>query len=560
MKSNQSIFFFLISFLVTFSVVLGQIPQVPSTLRFADLTIHISPQAMREIQLDVDAQYRNPAYFKIKQDRVNLYMPIIERVLAENDVPQDLKYLVIQESALISDAVSTSNAVGFWQFKKATAEEVFLRVDNQIDERKNIASSTRGAALYLKKHNKTFDNWMAALVSYQMGLGGAKSYFGTSQHGKKIIAVEKDTYWYFKKFLAHKIAFEGQSTYLASNKRLAEILVKGPTHLSEIARQYGISENHVFEYNKWTKNGEIPSDKTYSVIFVAEGNLDLESSMQNQTVPKRAVERKVNSTTSGNSAISTVNEILIHPKITGNTSRSSIKNQILVNGLKGVLARQTTSVSKFTKEIKFREKRFKKVNDLGDDDPIIAGAYYYTEKKNISAEIPTHIVRSGETLWSISQRYGILLSSLKSKNRIRKDSDLKEGMILHLQEPRKRGTKIQIKSPKMHLEAMPQATEQRGRPETNKEVKAAPPAETQRVSPEPNKEVKASPTHAAKNVPETNPESLKSFNDTHTVVQGETLFAISKKYGVTVEQLKSWNRIGRENIISIGQKLVIFRP
>ena len=121
----------------------AQTPQVPKTIQFADMTLRLNDQARREIQLDVDALYRSPNYFQIKLDRVNLYMPTIERVLREQGVPDDLKYLVIQESSLIPDAVSTSNAVGFWQFKKGTAEEVFMRVDNQIDERKNIVSSTK---------------------------------------------------------------------------------------------------------------------------------------------------------------------------------------------------------------------------------------------------------------------------------------------------------------------------------------------------------------------------------------------------------------------------------
>nr|HAD50117.1 lytic transglycosylase [Algoriphagus sp.] len=47
---------------------------------------------------------------------------------------------------------------------------------------------------------------------------------------------------------------------------------------------------------------------------------------------------------------------------------------------------------------------------------------------------------------------------------------------------------------------------------------------------------------------------------THTVSPGETLYAISKKYGVTVDQLKTWNQIGSQNIISVGQKLTIFKP
>ena len=125
----------------------AQVPQVPLEMQFADLTLRIHPQAQREIQLDVDALYRNQTYFNLKADRFNLYLPILERELRNQEVPDEIKYLVIQESGLVPDAVSTSNAVGFWQFKQGSAEEVGHRVDTQIDERKNIAKATRGAAI-----------------------------------------------------------------------------------------------------------------------------------------------------------------------------------------------------------------------------------------------------------------------------------------------------------------------------------------------------------------------------------------------------------------------------
>ncbi len=536
--TNKSLFFFFwIAFQVWAFEVSGQIPQVPSQLNFADLTIQISPQAMREIQLDVDAQHRNPSYFKTKQERVNLYMPIIERVLEENGVPVDFKYLVIQESALIADAVSTSNAVGFWQFKQGTAEEVFLRVDSQIDERKNIVSSTRGAALYLKKHNKTFDNWMAALVSYQMGLGGAKAYFGTSQHSKKTIEVDRNTYWYFKKFLAHKIAFEGQTSYLTSNKTLVEVPIQGPATLAELAKKYAVSEEHLFEYNKWTKDGKIPGDRTYSVLFVKEGNYAITP----PTTPKPPVTAQEESKSTPSESTSfpaptPEKQTNSFPKISGNSTEATSRNKILVNGLSGILSPQKISISQFAKQIKMKESRFRKLNEIEDGDFVLAGAYYYTEKKNASAELPFHTVKAGETLWSISQKYGILLSSLKSKNRIRKDAELKPGMILNLQEPRKRGEKIKTVSTQAQVQT-PKNNESSS-PEVN-----TPPAPTAQPKPELK-----------------NQETPKSTQVTHTVNQGETLFAISRKYGVTIDQLKSWNGIGRDNIISIGQKLTIFKP
>jgi membrane-bound lytic murein transglycosylase D len=183
-----------------------------------------------------------------------------------------------------------------------------------------------------------------------------------------------------------------------------------------------------------------------------------------------------------------------------------------------------------------KESRFRKLNEIEDGDFVLAGAYYYTEKKNASAELPFHTVKAGETLWSISQKYGILLSSLKSKNRIRKDAELKPGMILNLQEPRKRGEKIKTVATQAQVQT-PKNNESSS-PEVN-----TPPAPTAQPKPELK-----------------NQETPKSTQVTHTVNQGETLFAISRKYGVTIDQLKSWNGIGRDNIISIGQKLTIFKP
>lgn len=527
MNSQRLSITFFILFLLLSPVVFGQIPQVPAEIEFADIIVRINPQARREIQLDVDAQYRNPNYFKVKQERVNLYMPTIERVLRENGVPVDFKYLVIQESGLIADAVSTSNAVGFWQFKQGTAEEVFLRVDAHIDERKNIVSSTRGAALYLKKHNNTFDNWMCALVSYQMGLGGAKAYFGTQYNGKQIIEVDRNTHWYFKKFLAHKIAFENQITYFASNQQMMEVPVQGPTTLATLAKKYGVTEDHMKEYNKWTSNGKIPGDRAYTLVYIKDGSLPAQPAIIQKTEPKK--QATVSAATKASPAYKQANS---YPKISGNTTKANQPNQITVNELDGVQAAQTTTQGKFSDQIGLKENKLRKLNDLEEAERIEAGKYYYTEKKKPSADVATHVVLPGESLWSISQKYGIKLSALKSKNRIRRDTELKVGMILNLQDPRKRGEAIpimQISTPAPQRQVVTEVTRE----------------------PEPRTTV----TQA-----ETSSRTSEPVRITHSVAQGETLFSISKKYGVRVDQLKSWNNIGSQNIISVGQKLVILKP
>ncbi len=531
-KYISTFIFFLIFTLGT--EVKAQIPQVPAELEFADLIIRINPQARREIQLDVDAQHRNPAYFKVKQERVNLYMPVIEQVLRENNVPLDLKYLVIQESSLIADAVSTSNAVGFWQFKQGTAEEVFLRVDNQVDERKNIISSTRGAALYLKKHNQTFDNWMCALVSYQMGLGGAKAYFGNSLNGKRVIDVDRNSHWYFKKFLAHKIAFESQIGVLTSNRQLMEVKVQGPTTFAALAKKYAVTEEHLKDYNKWTRSGKIPGDRTYSLVYVQEGSLPVKPAIIQE--PTQSTKPNAQTKVASNSPV--YKQANSFPRISGNTTKATQPDQITVNDLDGVQAAQTTTVSKFSDQVGVKERKLRRLNDLKPGERIESGEYYYTQKKKATADVATHIVQPGETLWSISQKYGIKLAALKAKNRIRKDRDLKAGMVLNLQEHRKRSEDIQIVPVKQ--------------PTPQRQVVAT-------SSPASNTATVSSPS-AQSTTPSSSNSNANSSKITHVVTTGDTVFNLSRKYGVSVADFKSWNNIGDQNIISIGQKLIIFKP
>src|SRR5687768_2362235 len=146
--------------------------EVPHKLDFAGITLIIRDDARKEIQKDVDALTQSLRHYNIKAERAKTYFPIIEKIFRDEKVPDDFKYLALQESALIPDAVSTSNAVGFWQFKDFTAIENGLRVDRDIDERMNIVASSRAAARYIKKNNSFFDNWIYALQAYQMGAGG----------------------------------------------------------------------------------------------------------------------------------------------------------------------------------------------------------------------------------------------------------------------------------------------------------------------------------------------------------------------------------------------------
>src|SRR5690606_27250234 len=240
--------------------------------------------------------------------------------------------------------------------------------------------------------------------------------------------------------LAHKVAFENQTVVLASSQnRLAEVSVQGPATMATFAKQLGVSEEHLKEFNKWAGNGRIPSG-TFTLFYIKQGSFPVETAV----LKPDSKHKNAQSQTAVLKNSPSYKQAGSFPKISGNTPKANQPNQITVNELDGVQASKSTSAAKFSREIGIREKKFLKVNDLSSEATIEIGKYYYTEKKKTSADVETHLVLPGETLWSISQKYGIRLSSLKSKNRIRKDSDLRAGMVLNLREPRRRGDEIQI--------------------------------------------------------------------------------------------------------------------
>ena len=103
------------------------------------------------------------------------YMPHIEKMLAAADLPADLKYLVIIESALRAHAGSPKGAVGFWQFTPDTGRTYGLVVDARKDERRNVFHSTRAAIKYLKVLYADLGSWALAAAAYNMGEEGLKA-------------------------------------------------------------------------------------------------------------------------------------------------------------------------------------------------------------------------------------------------------------------------------------------------------------------------------------------------------------------------------------------------
>src|SRR5690606_20630555 len=149
----------------------------------------------------------------------------------------------------------------------ASGEEVGLRIDGTVDERLNIISSSRGAARYLKRNNNYFGNWLYALLSYNMGAGGAQKVVDDKNFGAKKMEIDKRTHWYIIKFLAHKVAFESATGKNTPSLLLTEYNLGANKSLKKIASETRADAQLLEEYNKWLKRGAVPDDRIYSVII-----------------------------------------------------------------------------------------------------------------------------------------------------------------------------------------------------------------------------------------------------------------------------------------------------
>ena len=159
------------------------------------------------------------SYLKNKKEKYSklltksaYYFPMIEEQLAKYDIPMEMKYLAVVESALNPTAKSRVGASGLWQFMYQTGKQFDLNVSSYVDERHDAQKATIAACKYLKSLYNTFNDWDLALAAYNSGpgnvskairrAGGSKNYWNIRHH------LPRETASYVPIFYATMYMFE----------------------------------------------------------------------------------------------------------------------------------------------------------------------------------------------------------------------------------------------------------------------------------------------------------------------------------------------------------------
>ena len=169
------------------------------------------------------------------------YFPKLEAELKKQNMPVDLKNLAIVESALNMDALSWCGALGLWQFMPATARDYKLRVDQEIDERKDLDRATVAALKYLRDLHNTYHDWLLAIAAYNCGNGNVN---------KAIRRGHSHDFWKIKKYLPEETrgyvpAFIAVC-YLMNNYHDHNLKAVDPIYISADMKQVELKKNTSF--------------------------------------------------------------------------------------------------------------------------------------------------------------------------------------------------------------------------------------------------------------------------------------------------------------------------
>lgn len=192
--------------------------------------------------------------------RAGRYFPNIEKKLTEAEMPTDLKYLAVAESALLTSSRSRKGATGPWQFMANTARGNGLRKDYMMDERRSFERSTGAALKCLKRLKRKFGNWALALAAYNCGEVRLKNEI-RKQKVKDYyrLNLPTETERFVFRIAAIKIIMEDperygyslapERTYRPIKCDTVEVRIWSPLHMTNVARALGTDFKVLKELN-----------------------------------------------------------------------------------------------------------------------------------------------------------------------------------------------------------------------------------------------------------------------------------------------------------------------
>ncbi len=256
---------------------------LPKNLAFAKEKI---PMNLPDVKERIDREFLVNTYWQsngfLMFKRANKYFPIIEKILAEEGVPDDFKYLALIESGL-TNVVSPAGASGFWQIMKVTGREYGLEVNGNVDERYHLEKATRVACKYLKDAKNKLGSWTLAAAAYNGGMSGMSRRLKKQQvTGYFDLLLGSETSRYVPRIVAlkyifmqpHSFGFNFEKKDLYNNIPTTKVVVDSViTDMAGFSKHFGINYKILKIHNPWLREGHLnnKTKRAYEIEIPQKG-------------------------------------------------------------------------------------------------------------------------------------------------------------------------------------------------------------------------------------------------------------------------------------------------
>ena len=433
---------------------------------------------------------RHPDYLNRVFTRAQRYLPFIVAELERRNMPLELALLPIVESAYDPFAYSHGRAAGLWQMIPGTAKRFGIKQNWWYDGRRDVVDSTRAALDYLEYlHEFNNGDWLNAIASYNSGEGNVRRAVRRNNKANKPVdfwnlKLPKETSMYVPKLLALVEIVADPASY---NLTLPEVVnepqfmvadIDGQLDLALAAELAGVDVDTIYQYNPGYNRWSTDPSGPHSLVIPIDVAERFVAALAE--VPKSERVRWARHKVKDGEAISQIAEQY-------NTSVSTIRS---ANNLRGNTIRAghhllipvaTKPLSAYSKSADARLAR--------------------TQNRTRSGNKVEHIVRNGESFWTIGQRYKVTTRQVAGWNGMAPRDTLSVGKKLVVW--------------------------------TNAAVDAP----------------RTSPTQALGN-------TTRKLN--YTVRNGDSLYLIARRFRVGIDQIARWNNIDRNKLLHPGQKLTMY--
>lgn len=484
------------------------VPTVPDSLlreRLTKLQKSIPLNYHKAVQAYVDYfTFRKASTTKTMLERMPLFFPLYERMLAQYGLPDELKYLSIVESALNPRAISRAGAGGLWQIMPGTGRDLRLYQDEYVDERMDPVKATEAACKYLRDLYNIFGDWELAMAAYNCGPGAVKRAMrrsGGDSFYTIYDALPKETRGYVPQFVAF--------TYLMNHANdhgiVAEtfeypiphdtIQVSGYFNLETFAKHSTMPLADLQKMNpaitttvlpEYTNRYPLRVPRQQYGYFASRRRSILDSASRRPNVMEHILLANAEDVRYGTDSMGAWNELGRNPLARINLEETLTEDRLAEQGKGGVKAKLALAESA----------------DEPEED--METVVLRKPKKQ------TYVVKKGDNLLQIADRYNVELYDIKRWNHLRSTTI-------------QRGQKLVIL--KEVAETRAERLADQGTPKSRKKAEVL--AKSKRYKPR-----------------------------YHRVQSGDTLWNIVQRYDLTIDQLKRMNHI-RSNSLRPGQKLIV---